>query len=75
MPNVFKRRKNGKRVGSWLARVKDETNRWRNIGFPEARTKEEATRLANDLAMRNRRAREGLEALPDRSLTLGQLLT
>ena len=74
MPSVYKRKRDGKPVGSWLAKVRDDAGRWRTITLGEARTKADAERLAGDMAMRQRRAREGLEPLPDRSLTIGKLL-
>jgi len=43
--------------------------------LPDARTKADAERFAGDPAVKNRRAREGLEVLPpDRSFTVGKLI-
>jgi len=61
--------------GKWCAKVKDAAGRWQRVPLPEARTKRQAQDLADDLALRNRRQREGLDAAPgDPTLTTGALL-
>jgi integrase len=71
MARPFKKRGRSR----WYARVKDGAGRWRDVPLAEARTKADAERLAGDLAMRERRVRDGLDPLPpDRTFTVGKLL-
>jgi excisionase family DNA binding protein len=75
MADVFRRERGGRPVGSWTVCLKDAAGRWRNVTLKEARTKAEAQRLADDLALRFRRQRDGLEPLPPPdSLTVAALL-
>ncbi len=67
MASVFKKH------GNWYLRYRDSRGRWCKR-VCEARTKTEATRLANDLERRGERQRLGVEPLPpgDDGETVGE---